>query len=72
MLQTKVVFMNKNIEIEFKTAINKDKYEELLKQFHLEDNIFKQMNYYFDTDAFDLNQQKIVLRIRNKRQNFYN
>ncbi|MFU8792985.1 MAG: CYTH domain-containing protein [Acholeplasmataceae bacterium] len=63
--------MNKNIEIEFKTAITKEKYEELLALFNLENNIFKQVNYYFDTDTFDLNKQKTVLRIRQKRENFY-
>ena len=63
--------MNKNIEIEFKTAITKDKYEELLALFNLENNVFKQVNYYFDTDDFQLNQQKVVLRIRQKKENFY-
>jgi uncharacterized protein YjbK len=63
--------MNKNIEIEFKTAITQEKYQELLQQFKLENNIFKQTNHYFDTDQYDLNQQKIVLRIRQKGENHY-
>ncbi len=58
--------MTKNIEIEFKTVIQKEKYEHLLRLFHLENNIFKQVNHYFDTDQFDLNQKQIVLRIRQK------
>jgi uncharacterized protein YjbK len=58
--------MVKNIEIEFKSAITKEKYLELLKKFDLENNIFKQTNYYFDTDDYKFNQQKIVLRIRQK------
>jgi uncharacterized protein YjbK len=58
--------MIKNIEIEFKTEISNKKYEELLKKFNLENNIFKQVNHYFDTDNYDLNQKKMVLRIRQK------
>ncbi len=58
--------MNKNIEIEFKTEITIEKYQELLRQFNLENNIFKQVNHYFDTDDYMLNQRKMVLRIRQK------
>ncbi len=58
--------MHKNIEIEFKTVIPEDKYLELLSLFQLENNIFKQVNHYFDTDDFALNAQQIVLRIRQK------
>jgi len=63
--------MTKNIEIEFKTVVNREKYEHLLKIFHLENNIFKQINYYFDTDDFALNQKQIVLRIRQKGEYRY-
>ena len=63
--------MTKNIEIEFKSAITEDVYESLLKKFDLENNIFKQTNYYFDTDDFQLNQKKVVLRIRRKKESFY-
>ena len=58
--------MDKNIEIEFKSAITEKKYLELLKKFDLENNIFKQINYYFDTDDYRFNQEKIVVRIRQK------
>lgn len=58
--------MTTNIEIEFKTGISIEKYQELLKYFHLENNIFKQTNFYFDTDDYILNQSKVVLRIRQK------
>ncbi len=61
--------MTKNIEIEFKTSISVDKYNELLQLFNLENNIFKQTNHYFDTDDFNLNHEKIVLRIRQKHEN---
>jgi uncharacterized protein YjbK len=62
----KEIVMIKNIEIEFKSAITEEKYLELLKQFDLENNIFKQINYYFDTDDYTFNQKQIVLRIRQK------
>ena len=58
--------MIKNIEIEFKSAITEEKYLELLKKFNLENNIFKQINYYLDTDEYELNQKQIVLRVRQK------
>ncbi|VEU81172.1 CYTH domain-containing protein [Haploplasma axanthum] len=53
-----------NVEIEFKTAVSKEKYQEMLKLFELEENVFKQTNYYFDTDNLDLNNDHVVLRIR--------
>ncbi|HHT55294.1 MAG TPA: CYTH domain-containing protein [Acholeplasma sp.] len=55
-----------NMEIEFKTSIEKDKYLELLELFDLEENIYKQTNYYFDTDDLVLSNNKTVLRIRKK------
>ena len=39
--------MTKNIEIEFKTFISEDVYNNLIKEFELENNIFSQTNYYF-------------------------
>ena len=63
--------MTKNIEIEFKTGVTFEKYTDLLKQFKLENNIFKQVNHYFDTDTYDLNQKQIVLRIRQKSDTHY-
>jgi len=63
--------MTKNIEIEFKTGLTEEKYRELLAKFKLENNIFKQVNHYFDTDDYILNQQKIVLRIRQKSDTHY-
>lgn len=63
--------MTKNIEIEFKTGITVEKYQELLEKFNLENNIFKQTNHYFDTDDYLLNQKKMVLRIRQKSDTLY-
>ena len=58
--------MTVNKEIEFKTFITKEKNEELLKYFNLENNIFSQTNYYFDTEDNKLMSEKTVLRIRQK------
>lgn len=55
-----------NIEIEFKTKINEDIYNKLLKTYDLENNVFEQTNYYFDTDDLLLNKDKVVLRIRQR------
>lgn len=60
-----------NMEIEFKTAIDKKTYDRMLEQFDLESNIFKQTNYYFDTDDLALNKKHIVLRIRQKGENHF-
>lgn len=62
--------MNENKEIEFKTFISKEKYEELIHEFDLENNIFSQTNFYFDTENLDLMNQQIVLRIRQKGNNY--
>ncbi|MBE0700451.1 MAG: CYTH domain-containing protein, partial [Acholeplasmataceae bacterium] len=63
--------VTKNIEIEFKTVVPHSKYQDLLSLFNLENNIFKQTNHYFDTDDYDLNKRQIVLRIRQKGENFF-
>lgn len=58
--------MKTSIEIEYKTLITKEKYEELIKSFNLEDNIFHQINFYFDSDNFYLRNNQMALRIRHK------
>ena len=62
--------MTKNIEIEFKTFISEDVYNNLIKEFEIENNIFSQTNYYFDTEDTILMQEKTVLRIRQKGSNY--
>lgn len=62
--------MKHNLEIEFKSFITKEKYEELLQTFQLENNVFVQTNHYFDTSNLDLSDEKIVLRIRQKGTNY--
>lgn len=63
--------MIKNIEIEFKTKIDEKTYHDMLKEFNLENNVFRQTNYYFDTQSFDLSNKKIVLRIRQKKNDYF-
>lgn len=58
--------MYANKEIEFKTFITKEKYEELLEEFCLVNNIFSQTNHYFDTETLSLMKENTVLRIRQK------
>lgn len=62
--------MKTNIEIEFKSKINEETYEKLIKQYDLSSSCFSQTNYYFDTDNLDLLNQHIALRIREKNQNY--
>lgn len=59
-----------NKEIEFKTFITEEQYNYLIKKFELENNVFPQTNYYFDTEDTKLLNEKTVLRIRQKGENF--
>ncbi|MDR2822606.1 MAG: CYTH domain-containing protein [Acholeplasmatales bacterium] len=63
--------MKVNKEIEFKCQITEEKYLELINLYQLENNIFRQTNFYFDTDDFLLMQKHIVLRIRKKSEKYY-
>ena len=62
--------MRCNLEIEFKTAIDKETYDKMIEKFDLKETIFKQTNYYFDTENNDLIKNKIVLRIRQKEAQY--
>ena len=58
-------------ELEKKMLISKDEYEYLMQYFSCENPllpkpIIKQVNYYFDTDDFLMNQKNITCRIRLK------
>lgn len=59
-----------NKEIEFKTFINEEQYNSLLKEFGLEGNVFAQTNHYFDSEDTKLLNEKTVLRIRQKGNNY--
>lgn len=62
--------MNVNKEIEFKTFISEAEYNSLIDEFELDNNIFNQTNYYFDTPDTKLMAEKTVLRIRQKGNSF--
>ncbi len=62
--------MKTNMELEFKSIITKEQYEALIKEFDLENNIYAQTNYYFDTPDYKLKQMHTVLRIRQKGSNY--
>jgi len=59
-----------NREIEFKTIITEEQYNQLIKEFGLDNNIFAQTNHYFDTDDQKLLNEQTVLRIRQKGNNY--
>ena len=61
--------MYTSLEIEFKSKLTKAQYEALLKKYGLEDKVFKQTNYYFDTPDHKLINNHIILRIREKSYN---
>lgn len=63
--------MKTNIEIEFKTPLDEKQYFDLLNEFELENNIFKQTNFYFDSEEYYFRKNKIVLRVRKKGEHFY-
>lgn len=58
--------MKSSIEIEFKTLMDSNIYEKMIDKFDLNENIFTQENYYFDTDDFYVRNNSLGLRIRHK------
>jgi uncharacterized protein YjbK len=60
------------IELEKKILLTKEEYEHLLSlKIHMPPISFYQINYYYDTDDFEMNRQGITCRIR-KKDNQYN
>lgn len=58
-------------EFEKKRLLSKDEYDYLIERFGYDERknkkpIFKQVNYYFDTDDFSMNKQDITCRVRLK------
>lgn len=58
--------MYTKLEIEFKSELTKQEYENLINKIGIENKSLVQTNYYFDTENYDLLNNKIVLRIRRK------
>ena len=61
--------MYTSLEIEFKTKITKEQYETLMEKYSLNDKVFSQTNYYFDTPSHTLINNGTILRIREKAHN---
>lgn len=60
-----------NTEIEFKNALTKEQYDMFLDYYKIRDIVYKQVNYYFDTDDKSLLSKFSTLRIRFKEPNYY-
>lgn len=62
-LNNEVIFMSKELEIEFKTLLTREEYIRLCEMFS-EKRGNLQVNYYFDTPRFTLKATEIGLRVR--------
>lgn len=58
--------MSQEIEIEFKTMLTSDEFEQLLYRLPFPKEPIVQTNYYFETEQFDLKNNRSALRIRKK------
>lgn len=54
----------KEIEIEFKSELTLEEYENLTEKYNPERKFFRQYNYYFDSPNYMLYKNKMTLRIR--------
>lgn len=59
--------MSQEIEIEFKNLLTEKEYTNLAETLFANASAFEQINYYFETPAFDLKRQGCALRIRKKK-----
>jgi uncharacterized protein YjbK len=63
--------LSQQIEIEFKNMLTKDEYDKFIQIFKIERrDIFKQINYYIDSDNFSLKEKMCALRVREKNGNY--
>src|SRR5699024_12827782 len=62
--------MSQEIEIEFKNLLTKEAFDYLLKAFLFPTNGQTQVNYYFETEQFDIQKNKCALRIREKNNTY--
>ena len=61
--------MSTNLEIEFKSDITKEEYESLISKFDAK-KIYRQTNYYIDSDSLIIRVKKCGLRIRETNGDF--
>ncbi len=59
------LFMQKSVEVEFKSLLTKDEYERLIKKFK-GNRTDLQTNHYFDTSRFSLKAVDASLRVRQR------
>lgn len=63
--------MSQNIEIEFKNILNAEEFLRLKTYFKVDASKFKkQVNHYFDTPTFSLEEKGSALRIREKGKEY--
>ncbi len=63
--------MHQEIEIEFKNLVSKADFIRLCQEFSIKQtNFIQQVNYYFDTNDFQLKKNGCALRIRKKNHSF--
>lgn len=62
--------MAQEIEIEFKTMLTKDEFEQLLYRLPFPKEPIVQTNYYFETEQFNLKNNRSALRIRKKEMHY--
>lgn len=58
--------MSQEIEIEYKTLLTKEEFEEIKKSLPFPTHAVEQTNYYFETRQFHLKENRSALRIREK------
>lgn len=58
--------MYTSLEIEFKSELTQQEYEDIISRFKLEGKSYTQTNFYFDTKGYELYKNHIILRIRKK------
>lgn len=59
--------MNQEIEIEYKTLLTKQTFDKLKETLPFPHNATKQVNYYFETEDFQLKKNQSAIRIREKK-----
>lgn len=63
------IFMKKNLEIEYKTLLDEDQFEQLRSHMNAQEPTL-QINTYYDTASLDLMQQHCMCRIRESKGSF--
>ncbi|GGP14449.1 CYTH domain-containing protein [Oceanobacillus neutriphilus] len=62
--------MSQEVEIEFKNLLTIQEYNLLAEDLFSQTEMIEQINYYFETDSFDLKVNHSALRIRKKNETY--